>query len=87
MPEHHLKPGAALDEDLHGLPPLLLQVGEDELLRNDSLRLAEKAAASGVRVRLEHYLGLWHVFQCHAGLLHAADRALQSAADFLRQHS
>ena len=50
-------------------------------------RLAEKAAASGVRVRLEHYLGLWHVFQCHAGLLHAADRALQSAADFLRQHS
>ena len=76
-----------INANLHGLPPLLLQVGEDELLRNDSLRLAEKAAASGVRVRLEHYLGLWHVFQCHAGLLHAADRALQSAADFLRQHS
>ena len=37
--------------DLTGLPPLLVHVGADEVLRDDSLRLAEKARAAGVRVR------------------------------------
>lgn len=69
---------------LQGLPPLLLQVGEDELLLNDSLRLAEAARAKGVKVRLERYQGLWHVFQAHTGLLTVADEALQRVVDFVR---
>ncbi|NQD93269.1 alpha/beta hydrolase, partial [Pseudomonas sp. CrR25] len=63
--------------ELAGLPPLLIQVGEDELLLNDSLRFAEKARAAGVSVCLERYPGLWHVFQAHAGMLKAADFALE----------
>jgi acetyl esterase/lipase len=43
--------------DLSQLPPTLIQVGEDELLLNDSLRLAERAKAAGVNVRLERYRG------------------------------
>ncbi len=71
--------------DLAGLPPLLIQVGEDELLLNDSLRLAEQAQAAGVVVKLERYAGLWHVFQAHAGMLDVADLALARVADFLQK--
>ncbi|HDZ56951.1 MAG TPA: alpha/beta hydrolase [Pseudomonas xinjiangensis] len=69
--------------DLAGLPPLLIQVGEEEVLLNDSLRLAERARAAGVTVRLERYPGLWHVFQAHTGLLRSADEALDRVAVFL----
>lgn len=71
--------------ELTGLPPLLIQVGEDELLLNDSLRFAERARAAGVSVRLERYPGLWHVFQAHAGLLRAADFALGRVVGFLHE--
>ncbi|WP_374440332.1 alpha/beta hydrolase [Pseudomonas panipatensis] len=69
--------------DLSGLPPLLIQVGEDEVLRNDSLRLAAKAREQGVVVELQRYRDCWHVFQAHAGVLQVADRALAEVAGFL----
>ncbi|MNP63486.1 hypothetical protein D3C76_1588900 [compost metagenome] len=65
---------------------MLVQVGEDEVLRDHSLHLAERARAAGGWVRLERYPALWHVFQAHAGLLRAADQALASAADFICKH-
>ncbi|MCP8465734.1 alpha/beta hydrolase [Pseudomonas sp. ZM23] len=71
--------------ELEGLPPLLIQVGEDELLRNDSLRFAEAARRQGVTVKLQRYPGCWHVFQAHAGVLDVADRALQDVALFIDQ--
>jgi monoterpene epsilon-lactone hydrolase len=70
--------------DLKGLAPLLLQVGEDEMLRNDSLRFAQKAYEAGVEVHLQRYVDLWHVFQAHAGLLKVADRALADVVSFIR---
>ncbi|HHW1880965.1 TPA: alpha/beta hydrolase [Pseudomonas aeruginosa] len=81
------EPGSAalspLHADLAGLPPLLVQVGEDELLRDDSLRLAQRAGEQGVAVRLQRYAGCWHVFQAHAGVLASADRALDEAVAFV----
>lgn len=74
-----------LNADLAGLPPVLLQVGEDEVLRNDSLRFAERARAAGVDVHLQRYEGLWHVFQAHAGMLRVADMALDRVVAFLRE--
>jgi monoterpene epsilon-lactone hydrolase len=74
-----------LNASLDGLPAMLIQVGEDELLLNDSLRLAAKAHASGVVVHLQRYTDMWHVFQAHAGLLNVADRALADAARFIRE--
>ena len=41
--------------DFHGLPPLLFQTGDTEVLRDDSVRAAERARAAGVKVRLEVY--------------------------------
>lgn len=49
--------------DYTGLPPLLIQVGEYEVIRDDSIRVAEKARADGVKVHLEVWQGQVHVFQ------------------------
>jgi monoterpene epsilon-lactone hydrolase len=82
----HDDPGLSpLFADLHGLAPVLVQVGEDEILLNDSLRFADKAQAAGVDVQLQRYPHLWHVFQAHAGMLNAADFALAEVVSFLRE--
>src|SRR5204863_308772 len=49
--------------DLRGLPPILFQLGEDELLLGDALRLVERALAAGVLATVEVWPGLWHIFQ------------------------
>jgi acetyl esterase/lipase len=72
-----------INGELAQLPRLLIQVGEDELLLNDSLRLTEKAREAGVEVQLERYPECWHVFQANTGLLKVADTALDRVATFL----
>lgn len=49
--------------DLAGLPPMLIQVGSDEVLLDDAVRLADRATKAGVTVRLEVGEGLFHVWQ------------------------
>lgn len=49
--------------DLAGLPPLLIQVGTEEVLLDDALRFAQKAEEAGVHVTLGTWNGLFHVFQ------------------------
>ncbi len=70
--------------DLSGLPPLLVQVGSDEILLSDSTRLVEKARASGVNVDLDVRDGMWHVYQAFAGMMPEATAALIEAASFIR---
>ena len=72
-----------INGELAQLPRLLIQVGEDELLLNDSLRLATQAREAGVEVQLERYPECWHVFQANTGLLKVADTALDRVATFL----
>lgn len=92
VPSLYVPEGLARDDpalspvfaDCRGLAPLLIQVGEDEVLLNDSLRMAQQAKAAGVDVVLQRFPDLWHVFQAQAGILRAADRALADVADFLR---
>jgi acetyl esterase/lipase len=74
-----------INGDLRGLPPTLVQVGQDELLLSDARRLQSALAAAGVPVELQEYPRRWHVFQVNAGVLADADRALESAAGFLRE--
>lgn len=69
--------------DLRGLSPVLIQVGSDEVLLDDSLRLAQRLLEAGVPVTLQVCEGMWHDFHLHAGTLTEADRALLDAADFL----
>lgn len=72
--------------DLEGLPPMLIQVGTQEILLNDARRLSEKARQAGIDARLEEYTDLWHVFQIHAGTLEASDEAIRRIAEYLALH-
>ncbi|MFC8719021.1 alpha/beta hydrolase [Kitasatospora sp. NPDC057198] len=69
--------------DLAELPPLLVQVGANELLLDDATRLAARAGAADVEVTLEVGPGLPHVYQHQYGRLDEADAALDRAARFL----
>ncbi|WP_439641226.1 alpha/beta hydrolase [Nevskia sp.] len=66
------------------LPKTLIQVGDDEVLLDDSLRLAEAASKAGVDVTLEHRLGLWHVWQVMAGWMPEADQSIAAIGAFVR---
>jgi acetyl esterase/lipase len=71
--------------DLAGLPPLMIQVGDRETVRDDSIRLAERARAAGVDVELQSWDGMIHVFQMFPELAEA-HRAIASLSGFLRKH-
>ncbi|OIP05937.1 MAG: alpha/beta hydrolase [Armatimonadetes bacterium CG_4_10_14_3_um_filter_66_18] len=73
--------------DYAGTPPLLIQVGEHEIIRNDSEQVAAKAAADGADVTLEVWEGMFHVFQSHEPLLPEGEQAVESIGAFLRLHS
>ncbi|WP_431876788.1 alpha/beta hydrolase [Amycolatopsis sacchari] len=75
----------AVYADLTGFPPMLLQVGTNEILLDDSTRLAERARDAGADVILDVVAGVPHVFQSFAGVLDEADEALDRAALFLTQ--
>jgi epsilon-lactone hydrolase len=70
--------------DYRGLPPLLIQVGEHEMLRDDSIRVAKKARADGISVKLEVWPGMFHVFQSHEPLLPEGREAIDHVAEFMR---
>lgn len=72
--------------DLSDLPPLLIQVGSQEILLNDAERLAEAASRNDVETRLEVYNSLWHVFQVHSGQLDRATAALETAGEHIKRH-
>lgn len=72
--------------DLRGLPPLLIHVGEDEILRADALRITELAQAAGVDVRLEIAPRMWHVWQLFLELPQAL-QSLKAIAQFLESHT
>ncbi len=49
--------------DLHGLPPVFIQVGENEILLSDPLLLNQKLLNSNVNSHIDIYTHMWHVFQ------------------------
>lgn len=65
---------------------MLLQAGTNEILLDDSTRMAARARDAGVDVILDITADVPHVFQAFAGVLDEADEALDRAALFLRQH-
>lgn len=72
--------------DLTGFPPLLVQVGGDEILLDDSVLLAERAREADVDVVLDITAGVPHVFQAFVDQLDEAGQALDRAALFVMQH-
>jgi acetyl esterase/lipase len=72
---------------LAGLPPLLIQAGSHEILLDDAIRLAARAAFDDVAVTLDVTPGVPHVFQAFAGVLDEGEVALTRAGAFLREHT
>jgi acetyl esterase/lipase len=75
-----------LHANLRGLPPLLIQVGRRELLLDDSTRLALAAQRAGVRVTLQVWPGMIHVWQIFASELEEGREAIARIGEFLREH-
>ena len=75
-----------VNHDLAGLPPLLIQVGDHEVIRDDAIAFAEKATAAGVDVTLEvwpYMVHLWHNFS----YLPDAQQALERIGQFVEQRT
>lgn len=90
----YLAGGDALDPkasplyaDYSGFPALLIFVSDSEVLRDDGLRVADKAAAAGVITQLQVWRGQAHVWPLFVPQLPEATRALNDMVDFCRQQS
>jgi len=73
--------------DLHGLPPLLVQVGSDEVLLSDSTSFAERARSAGVDVTLEVWPRMQHVWQFTASFVPEARKAIDRIGEFIKNAS
>ena len=69
--------------DPAGLPPVLIQVGSDEILRDDAVRMAEKLRADNPRSRLEIWSRMPHAWQLFVPVLPEARRAIAQIGDFI----
>jgi monoterpene epsilon-lactone hydrolase len=69
--------------DAAGLPPVLIQVGSDEILRDDAIRMAEKLRRENPRSQLEIWPRMPHVWQLFVPILPEAHRAIAQIGDFI----
>ena len=83
-PRHPL--AAPLYADLTGLPPLLIQVGDAETLLDDAVRLAQRAEAAGVKVNIDVWEEMIHVWQLFAPMLPEGREAIDEIGRFLRRY-
>jgi epsilon-lactone hydrolase len=72
--------------DLSGLPPLLIQVGTEEVLLDDSLRLNHRAREQGVRTTLEVWDEMIHVWHFFYPQLQEGREAIGHIGDYVREH-
>jgi len=79
-----LSSSSPLYGDLSGLPPILMQVGDAELLLDDSVRFAEKAKKAGVKVTLEVWPEMFHVWQLFGPAFPEAQQAIDRIGEFIR---
>jgi acetyl esterase/lipase len=70
--------------NLAGLPPTLIQVGSDEILLDDSIRMAERLRAAGCDVEIEIWPRMPHVWQVYARVLPEGRQAIERIGHFLQ---
>ncbi len=76
-----------LHGDYRGLPPMLMQVGDAEILLDDSTRVAEKAKAAGVKVDLEVWPEMVHVWHVYAKILPEGQQAIDRIGRYVIEHT
>jgi monoterpene epsilon-lactone hydrolase len=70
--------------DLKGLPPIYIHVGGDEVLLDDSRRLAEKAMQAGVDIKVDIFPGMQHTFQMAAGRAPESNDSINRLAEWVK---
>ncbi len=71
--------------DLSGLPPMLVQVGSDETMLDDSRRVVKKAKEAKVDVQIEVWEDMFHGWHGSAHILKDAEEAIKSIGSFCRK--
>ena len=71
--------------DASGLPPTLIQVGSDEMLRDDSVRIAERLKAAGCEAQIDVFPRLPHGWQLYARILPEGRQAIERIGVFLEK--
>lgn len=72
--------------DLHGLPPILIQVGTDEIMLDDAVKFGEKARRTGVDAVVKIWDGMVHCFAFFSPLFPEAQAGMQELCDYIRLH-
>ena len=78
---------APLYADLRGLPPMLIQVGDAEVLLDDSTRLAGVAREAGVEVKMDVWDDMIHVWHVFAPILPEGKQAISQAGEFIKKNT
>jgi acetyl esterase/lipase len=83
LPNHPM--ASPVFADVTGLPPIMVQMGEAELMLTDGMRLAAHLAENRVRMTLEVWPHMFHAWHFVGTLQLEAQQAMESAALFLEQ--
>jgi monoterpene epsilon-lactone hydrolase len=70
--------------NVEGLPPMLIQVGDHEILLSDSERLADECVAAGIDVELEVWPEMWHVFQMFTRKMPESRQAIDKIGRYIQ---
>ncbi len=71
--------------DLHGLPPILIQVGSHELILDDIIKFHKKAVDSDIEVTFELWKDMFHSFQTFSSCVEEGQNAIDSAGTYIRK--
>jgi acetyl esterase/lipase len=77
---------APVHADLAGLPPVLVHVGDHEVLLDDAVRIVDQAQAAGVDATLEVWPEMIHVWHAFVGVVPESATAIERVGEYLRRH-
>lgn len=83
LPNHPM--ASPVFANVTGLPPILVQIGENELMLSDAMRLATHLGDNRVRVNLEVWPGMFHAWHFYATILPEAMQAMENSVAFMKQ--
>ncbi len=73
--------------DLSGMPPMLIQVGSEEVLLDEARRFSHRAEKAGCEVELEVWRDMIHVWHLLASFVPQGKRAIRRIGDFCKKHT
>jgi monoterpene epsilon-lactone hydrolase len=73
--------------ELSGLPPIMIHVGNDEVMRDDSVLFGEKAELAGVKITVTIWKGMFHCFPLLSPMFPEAVQAMNQVTEFIKNYA